>query len=158
MELFKKHPHMKIVAERVKEHEGFKLKPYYLKYTDATGKEINEDFLTGGYGRKMKKGEVAPVTKEGWEALFQQDFNKAFNSAKKLIDINNIDPIAMGIVTEMVYQMGAEGVSKFDKTLKYINKRQYKEASKEMMDSKWAIQTKDRAVMLSNLMSSISDN
>ena len=42
---------------------------------------------------KMKKGEVAPVTKEGWEALFQQDFNKAFNSAKKLIDINNIDKL-----------------------------------------------------------------
>jgi len=52
--------------------------------------------------------------------------------------------------------MGSEGVSKFKNTLKLINNKDYAGASKEMLDSKWAQQTPDRAVKLSNLMLSIS--
>jgi lysozyme len=157
MDIYKDYPHMQAVAKRIKKHEGFKLNTYNLAYNDVDGKYIKEDFKTGGYGHRMLEGEVAPDTKEGWEQIFEQDFRKSFESASKLVDKDNIDPVALGIITEMVYQMGSEGVSKFKNTLKLINNKDYSGASTEMLDSKWAKQTPDRAVRLSNLMLSISN-
>ena len=39
-----------VLAERIKANEGFRLKPYELKYNDADGKTIQEKFSTVGYG------------------------------------------------------------------------------------------------------------
>lgn len=147
---------MEAVAKRIKKHEGFRLNTYNLEYSTADGKYIKEDFKTGGYGHRMLQGEVAPDTREGWEEVFAKDFRKSFEEASKLVDKDNIDPVALGIVTEMVYQMGSEGVSNFKNTLKFINNKDYASASTEMLDSKWAKQTPDRAVKLSSLMLSIS--
>jgi lysozyme len=55
----------------------------------------------------------------------------------------------------MIYQIGHAGVAKFKKTLSLINEGDYKGASEEMLDSKWARQTPSRAQSLSTLMSSI---
>ena len=51
--------------------------------------------------------------------------------------------------------MGYEGVSKFKKTLEYMENGQWEFASKEMLDSKWAIQTPKRADELSKLIAKI---
>jgi len=162
MDIIKQYPILQETYDRIKKHEGFRLVPYTLSYTDANGNTITEDFQTGGIGHKMPVNKVAPqedlLTKEGWEEVYNSDFKKAVEGAQKLIDVDNVDPRAFGIITEMVFQMGTQGVSKFKKTLDYVNKRQYKEAAKEMLDSKWAVQTKNRATDLSNYMSSISDN
>lgn len=146
---------MEAVANRIKKHEGFRLNTYNLEYSTADGKYIKEDFKTGGYGHRMLQGEVAPDTREGWEEIFAKDFRKSFEEAGKLVDKDNIDPVALGIVTEMVYQMGFEGVSNFKNTLNFINNKDYASASTEMLNSKWARQTPDRAVKLANLMLSI---
>ena len=54
----------------------------------------------------------------------------------------------------MCYQLGLAGFSKFKKTISYIEKKNYKEASKEMLDSKWAKQTPNRAKKLSKIVES----
>ena len=69
---------------------------------------------------------------------------------------NNPVPEVLGVVTEMVFQLGYNGTSKFKKTLKHINNGEYNLASKEMLNSKWAKQTKERAVDLS--LSEIMEN
>jgi lysozyme len=61
----------------------------------------------------------------------------------------------MGIVTEMVFQLGYNGTSKFKKTLGYIKEGSYYQASKEMLDSDWAKQTPERAMSLSKIMANI---
>ena len=53
------------------------------------------------------------------------------------------------IVTEMCYQLGVGGFSKFKKTIAYLQDKQFEKASVEMLDSRWAKQTPNRAKELS---------
>lgn len=139
--------HMVAVAKRIKKHEGFRVNVY----DDHLGNK------TGGYGHLMLDGETEPeggYTKEYWEGVFQKDFNTAVNGAVKLVG-NDVPPEVMGVITEMVFQLGAEGTSKFKKTLSYLKEGSYYQASKEMLDSKWATQTPERAESLSKIIANI---
>ena len=135
----------KNLKNSIKEHEGYRLEPYFC----------TENHLTGGYGHKILDGEAVPKTKEGWEELFDKDFDKALNGAKSLVSEEELDPTAFAVVVEMVYQMGTFGVSKFKNMIKALGHKNYKDAGWEMMDSKWARQTPRRAEELSLRMRTI---
>ena len=62
---------------------------------------------------------------------------------------------AIGVLTEMIYQMGYTGVSKFKNTLNYMNNGQWELASDEMLNSNWAIQTPKRAKDLAKIIKNI---
>jgi len=155
MDINTKYPFMQNVANRIKKHEGYRLLPYSLSYDTTEGKTVVENFKTGGYGHRIQAGEEIPTTREGWEKVFQSDLNKAVEATEKLIDADKVHPVAFGVITEMVYQMGAKGVSGFKKTLQHINNGEYQMASKEMLNSKWAQQTESRAIYLSDLIKNI---
>lgn len=143
------------VKERIKEHEGFCLEPYYLEYKTSDGKTVKENFATGGYGHVIQKGEEIPTTREGWDEVFEKDFANAVKNASKLVNPDSVPVVVFGIIVEMIYQIGYTGVSKFKKMLEYISHGDYLKASEEMLDSKWARQTPSRAQSLSSLMKSI---
>jgi len=63
---------------------------------------------------------------------------------------------AQEIVIEMVYQLGLIRFKKFKKTIEFIKNKNWQCASKEMLDSKWARQTPNRAKELSNRMRQIN--
>ena len=137
------------------------IEPYQLEYEyeDKDGKtiKVKEDFFTGGYGHRILKGEKVPeegYTEQYWEGVFDKDFETAYNGALKLVG-KDTNAKALGVITEMIFQMGYEGVSKFEKTLEYIKNEQWELASTEMLDSNWAIQTDKRAVELSKVMANI---
>ena len=133
------------IKERIKLHEGYRLEPYYC----------TENHLTGGYGHKILDGENVPTDEEGWSKLFDKDFRIALNGAKGLIEENMVHPTAFGILIEMVYQLGEFGVSKFKKMLIALDTKDYPTAGDEMLDSKWAKQTPNRAQELSLRMRNI---
>ena len=54
------------------------------------------------------------------------------------------------VIVEMCYQMGVSGFSKFKKTIDHLMRKDYKAASEEMLDSRWAKQTPNRAKKLSD--------
>ena len=60
------------------------------------------------------------------------------------------------VVTNMCYQLGVRGFSKFKQTIYYLETEQYEEASLEMLDSLWAKQTPNRAKELSEQISSLA--
>ena len=139
------------LKERIKEHEGFKLEPYQLSYKTKDGKKVKEDFLTGGYGHKLSKDEEVPTTKEGWDLLFEKDFEQALNQANHFIEKDKVKFEAFTIVIEMAYQMGSS-LQNFKKMQKALEENNYLLASEEMMQSRWANQTPSRASWLSLLM------
>lgn len=148
---------IELLKTRIKKHEGYKLIPYNLEYDDANGNTIKEDFFTGGHGIKLDKKHKEPeggYTDEYWNEKFEERFTEAHNGALKLVG-TDMDYKAIGVVTEMIYQMGYTGVSKFKNTLNYMKNGQWELASIEMLDSKWAIQTPDRATKLSKLIKNI---
>ena len=56
------------------------------------------------------------------------------------------------VLMEMCFQIGVKGVSKFSKTIDHIMRKDYRAAGVEMLDSKWANQTPNRAKKLSDQM------
>jgi len=149
------------LKKRIKKHEGYRELPYNLEYKTTDGKVVKENFSTAGFGHVIQKGEVEPeggYTKEYWEGVFENDFKNAHDGALKLLGDSNVHPTAVGIVTEMIYQMGYNGVSKFTNTLKLIKDGRYQDASIEMLDSNWAKQTDERAIDLSQIMKSLEAN
>ena len=59
------------------------------------------------------------------------------------------------VVVEMCYQLGVSGFSKFKKTIDHLENKRYGKASAEMLDSKWARQTPNRALELSNIIKNL---
>ena len=135
------------LMQRIKVHEGYRLDPYHC----------TEGFLTGGYGHKILQGEEVPTTKEGWDNLFEKDFNKAWDSMERLCAEHSLDipNKAKGILCEMIFQMGFAGVSKFKMMIAALQQNNFVEAGRQMLDSRWAKQTPNRAQALSKQMEEV---
>ena len=61
------------------------------------------------------------------------------------------------VLMEMCYQLGVTGVSKFKKALKAMEDGDWEKAADEMLDSKWAKQTPNRAKELSDIVRSLHE-
>ena len=97
--------------------------------------ELEEDLCHVILQRKLKRLEKEVSTRFKW-------FDKM--------------PVSVqDIVLEMCYQMGVTGVSKFKKTIAYLERNEWKNASIEMLDSRWAKQTPGRAKELSSRMADV---
>jgi len=132
------------VKDRIRDHEGFSIKPY----VDTLG------YTTGGVGHKILPSEEIPTTEKGWLKLYDQDFEKAVAAADEITP-DDIHPTAFGIITEMIFQLGKQGCMNFKKMHKAIAEKDHVEASMQMLDSKWRTQTKARCESLAELMRSI---
>ena len=137
------------LKEKIKIHEGFR----DMIYLDTLNKK------TIGYGHlivhedKFVEGKAYP--KEELEALFDKDFEKGWNLMVQFCEVNNLRYIsddAKEILCEMIFQMGYSGVGKFKNMIKALQNRDYTKASIEMLDSRWAKQTPNRAKELSDHM------
>lgn len=128
----------------VQEHEGYRLEPY----------RCTEGFLSGGWGHKILPGEEVPTTKEGWEEIFNKDFDNAWNQMVQLCDTHNLpeNEEMRSILCEMIFQLGFTGVSKFKMMIKALQEGNMEEASNQMKDSRWYVQTPNRCVALAERM------
>ena len=132
------------LIEAVKLSEGFRDRVY----KDTLGID------TIGYGFAIKDlvidEDIAEMILRRKLEKLVEDTNKRFSFLKDLPEQ------AQDVIYEMCYQLGITGVSKFKKTLAYLENYEYRMASVEMLDSKWARQTPNRAKKLSNAIKSLS--
>lgn len=137
------------LKEKIKIHEGYR----DTIYRDHLG------FKTIGFGHKIVhednfvEGRV--YSKEELEKVFDKDFERGWNLMQLFCDENDLRHIsdtAKEILCEMIYQMGYSGVGKFKNMIKALKNNDTKTASIEMLDSKWAKQTPNRAKELSDAM------
>ena len=133
------------LKKRIKKNEGFSLKPY----KDQLG------FLTIGYGHLIlpneKKLLKKKLNKSDLETIFQKDFNRAlvnFNIFLKRFSSNKREA---ELLIEMVFQIGASGVLKFENLLKNMSNGNIHLVCFEMMDSLWYKQTPTRVKNLINV-------
>jgi len=128
------------VIESLKEEDGFKGMPY----EDKLG------IPTIGYGTKL------PITEEEAEILLKHRLDE------KILEISEKEPfyldlpeIAQEVIANMAYQLGVGGVLNFKKMWAALKNRDYQKAADEMLDSKWATQTPNRAKRLAKIMRSL---
>ena len=129
------------LLESVKKHEGYRNKVYLDtlgKRTVGVGHLCVEDFWEDD-----KEYEESFLME-----ILQKDLQEAIRGAKELMDEHgcaDIDERAEEIIIEMVFQLGRTGVKKFRNMWKALSEHNYVGASYELLDSKWAKQTPNRA-------------
>ena len=140
------------LLKSVIEHEGFRSKVYL----DTLGKR------TVGYGHLCVEDHWEDDKEYEWgylEEILHKDLREAIAGADELIEQHNCKDLegqAKEVVVEMIFQLGKTGVSKFKKMWEALSEYNYIGASFEMLDSKWANQTPNRAKKMAALMKSCS--
>tara|TARA_R100001594_G_scaffold58135_1_gene92113 strand:+ start:161 stop:571 length:411 start_codon:yes stop_codon:yes gene_type:complete len=133
---------MNDLLNRIKEHEGFRDKVY----------KCTEGFDTIGYGFAIKDLVLDEDIAE--EILLRKVESLISRVRKKFNWLDTVPPAVQGVLVEMSYQMGVSGVSKFKKALHAMQMFQWNVAADELLDSRWAKQTPNRAKELSNIIRS----
>lgn len=130
----------KQLIESIKKHEGLSLTAYKC----IQGK------LTIGYGHYL---EDDVITQEVAEQMLLDDLSIIEKRIKFILPFfTDLPSHVQNVILEMAFQLGTHGFSKFKKTIEYIKQGSFTAASIEMLNSKWAKQTPNRAKTLSNLM------
>ena len=142
---------IEVFKSQLREDEGVK----DTAYTDTEG------HLTIGVGHKVLDTDnlkLGSVIDEGTlDRMLSSDASDAIKSSKSLVDDwEGLPSNVKYALSNMTFQLGKRGVSKFKKTLDLVNSGDYKAASIEMLDSKWAKQTPNRAKKMAGLMASNS--
>ena len=126
------------LIDSIKKHEGY----VGVVYKDSLGID------TIGYGFTIKDleldADICDIILERKIKNLQDRVKNKFSWYKYM------PPEIQDVVMEMCYQLGVTGVSKFRKTIAYLQNKEFKNASIEMLDSRWAKQTPNRAKELSN--------
>ena len=85
--------------------------------------------------------------------LFQEDVQIAINGCEQIYDNwEELPQEVQHILVNMCFQLGQGGLSKFKNLKVAIEDYQWQRASEEMMDSRWAGQTPERAERLRTRM------
>jgi lysozyme len=131
--------------EQLKRDEGEVLHAYQ----DSLG------YWTIGIGiliDKLKGGGLRP---EESEFIFNNRLKLVNESLESRIPwLCKLDPARRGVLVNMAFQMGIDGLLGFKNTLAMIEKGDYQGAAKGMLNSLWARQTPARANRLSVQMKS----
>jgi len=142
------------LIEKLILHEGMKLKVY----DDANGKEIRAgDTLVGhptiGVGRNVA-GDGLGITEEEAKILLSNDVDRVLREVNHWSFMENLNEPRKTVIIDMVFNMGCSRFNEqaWPKFFKAVMTGNYKEASKQMLDSKWAGQVKTRANILAKMM------
>ena len=134
---------MNNLKDSIKKHEGY----VGIVYKDSLGidtigygfaikdLELDEDICDIILDRKLKDLDDRIKLKFGWYPFMPKEIQY--------------------VVTEMCYQLGVTGFSKFIKTITYLKDKDFKSASVEMLDSRWAKQTPNRAKEMSEIVGGV---
>ena len=129
---------MKInLIDNIKKEEGF----VGVAYDDSLG------IPTIGYGTKL------PLSKDESELILKHRLDKKI---KELLlnkpFVERLNENLQSALYEMAYQLGVSGLLKFKKMWLALENKDYIEASKQALDSRWAKQTPNRAKRIAEII------
>ena len=128
------------LLESVKKHEGYRNKVYLDtlgKRTIGVGHLCVEDFWEDD--KEYEENFLMEI--------LEKDLQSAIDQADDMCKDLKISSDAKILIIEMIFQLGGNGVSKFRKMWQALQQDppDYAEASVQMLDSRWAKQTPNRA-------------
>jgi lysozyme len=151
------------IRDRVIDHEGKRNTVYKDSRgipTIGVGFNLNRQdsnaLLTqvGANPGQIKRGQ-SKLSNKQINTLLNNDLKKSKEDAKQLVkNFTGLPSEIQGVLIEMVFNLGKFGLAKFKKFLDYINKKDWKKASIEMLDSDWSKQVGRRSKTLSNIIAS----
>lgn len=122
-----------------KVHEGLELKVY----------PCPAGFQTIGFGRNLEgKG----ITHEEAIYLLQNDLKECASDLSNFSYFEGLAANRKAALLDMRYNLGPGGFRKFKRMHAALKSGDYEEAAEQMLDSKWADQTKGRALRLAHII------
>ncbi len=116
----------------------------FFPYQDSEG------IWTIGYGRNI---EQKGISQDEADFLLEVDILEAYNECMKAFSwFKGLDTVRSQVILNMAFNMGVGKVKRFKKMIAAIIKEDWHEAATQMLDSRYARQTKERAVRLANRM------
>lgn len=129
-----------LLIERIKQHEGFRSKPYKC----PAGK------LSIGYGRNLEDN---GIREQEAETMLMNDLTQAtLQLYTEFPFVASMENARKNVLIEMVYNMGINRFKGFKKMLAACQKGEWDKAANEMLDSAWHKQVKKRAESLAEIM------
>ena len=116
----------------------------------------NQKILAGmGYNVKDVRAGKVRLTEPVIRSLYDTSIAKATKDANKWIpNLSEQPENVQKAIIDMSFNLGATKLAGFAKTREALINKNYQEASKQMMDSKWAKQVGQRANTLSEMVRS----
>jgi len=127
-------------------HEGVEVYPY----------KCSAGYLTIGVGRNI---EERGLSDDEIDYILNNDVNIATDELVRTFDwYADLDEVRQRVVVDMVFNLGLPRFKQFQKMIQALDEGDYKEASIQMMDSRWASQVGARAERLRDMMESGEDS
>jgi len=132
------------LTEQLRRDEGVK----HTAYQDHLG------FWTIGVGRLIDNRKPgAGLRPDEIDYLLANDIQDRINALRKALPwIDGLDDARRAVLVNMAFQLGTAGLLDFRRTLECIKRGDYDNASIQMLISKWAMQTPERARRLAKQM------
>ena len=139
---------MELWCQRLIEHEGLVLTPYYCpmgKLTIGVGHNLEDNPLT--LEEKKALGDYRHgITENGAKMLLRRDITTCHEQLKKHIKCyQSLTPNRQYALIDMCFQLGIKGLKKFKMMLTELEKGNYDMAAFECITSAYARQTPKRA-------------
>jgi len=134
---------LKKIKQDIKRHEGYR----DHIYVDTVG------VLTGGYGHAFHKGSKLPD--HIWDEILSYDISEKLRDTESFLSEHQIewlDDRRQEVIFNMIFNMGYKGLNKFKKFIAAMQGSDWRKASAEMLDSRWAKQVGYRAIELAGIM------
>lgn len=124
------------IFEQIQRDEGWQGTPY----RDAAGN------LTIGFGRNL---DTVGISQGEAEILLGNDLRRVLARLHEALPwVVALDDVRRGVLTNLAFNVGIKGLLEFEKMLSALKKRDYRRASEELLDSKYARQVDKRAQRL----------
>lgn len=134
---------MKELKKQLEQEEDRK----YSAYRDHLG------YLTIGVGRLIDPRKGGRLSDEEIDFMLDNDVQERYDALSVALPwFLNLDPARQGALLNMAFQLGLAGLLGFVTTLDHVAHGRYEEAAEQMLRSKWARQTPERAARVSKQM------
>ena len=142
-----------IICQRLVIHEGLRLQPYFCskkKLTIGVGRCLETNPLTNEEERVLGDWRHG-ITKCGAMYLLKNDVNKIIKELRSKISFfKTLDDERQYALIDMAFNIGIAGLLRFKKMLEALKNKDYRTASKECLNSKYAKDVGKRAERIAN--------
>jgi len=130
-------------GDLIRGHEGFSK----FAYQCTAGK------WTIGYGRNIDKNGGPGITEEEALVLLANDLQNINTEATDNFPwFSGLNEARQSAIIDMIYNLGMTGFKTFKQTISFLQAGEYEKAAYQMLQSKWALQTGQRAIDLAGII------
>lgn len=126
-----------------------------LKRQEGVSKWAYEDhlgYVTVGVGRCLDPEKGLGLSDDEVDYLLRNDITRCYQELGVFSWFHDLDEVRQHAIVSMLFQLGLPKFLEFKKTLAFLAEGKYSQAAEEMLNSKWARQTPNRAREISYMV------